>query len=136
MPLQALQRQVIFSQQLQKSLKIFNCYWRWFQRLPLHVHKVTGPRPSVHRHGNCGKTVCILNFLPDSEWICWWQAGWWRVLWLPWKYFRHWQPYKKSSKKINSDSLLPPFIIINHYIIKYSYGKYVYYVLGLWNNLC
>ncbi len=33
MPLQALQRQVIFSQQLQKSLRIFNCYWRWFQRL-------------------------------------------------------------------------------------------------------
>ena len=50
---------------------------------------------------------------------------------LPWKYFRHWQPYKKSSKKINSDSLLPPFIIISYYIIKYSYGKYVYYVLGL-----
>ena len=35
MPLQALQRQVIFSQQLQRSLKIFNCYWRWFQRFPL-----------------------------------------------------------------------------------------------------
>ena len=34
MPLQALQRQVIFST-TSKVLKIFNCYWRWFQRLPL-----------------------------------------------------------------------------------------------------
>lgn len=70
-----------------------------FQRLPLHVHKVTGPRPSVQRRGNCGKTVCILNFLPVSEWICWWQAGWCRVLWLPWKYFRHWQPYKNPVRR-------------------------------------
>ena len=62
MPLQALQRQVIFSQQLQKSLKIFNCYWRWFQRLPLQKNLYQRKEKSFNKKLECTKIVQTIDY--------------------------------------------------------------------------